>query len=170
MISGNFGSLRDSQERATVNRRIWLLATLMLLALAGVLGRFAEIQLSEHATYAARAENNRVRLQAIAPNRGLILDRHGRVLAENRPAYRLVMVPERVPDREQAFNEIDRLVGLNDAEREQARVRISRSRRFQPITIKGNLDEREVATLALDRHRLNGLEIEPYLIRHYPYG
>ena len=170
MISGNFGSLRDSQERATVNRRIWLLATLMLLALAGVLGRFAEIQLSEHATYAARAENNRVRLQAIAPNRGLILDRHGRVLAENRPAYRLVMVPERVPEREQAFNEIDRLVGLSDAEREQARARISRSRRFQPITIKGNLDEREVATLALDRHRLDGLEIEPYLIRHYPYG
>lgn len=170
MIQGSFGSLRDGEERATVNRRIWLLAGLMLLAISGVLGRFAQLQLSDHAAYAARAENNRVRLQAIAPNRGLILDRHGRVLAENRPAYRLVMVPERVPDRPQAFKEIDRLVGLSQTEREQAEARIASSRRFQPITIKGNLDEQEVAALALDRHRLDGLEIEPYLIRHYPYG
>ncbi|PKL95884.1 MAG: penicillin-binding protein 2 [Gammaproteobacteria bacterium HGW-Gammaproteobacteria-8] len=170
MISDNFGSLHDNQERATVNRRLGLLAALMLLALAGVLGRFAQLQLSDHAAYAARAESNRVRLQAIAPNRGLILDRYGRVLAENYPAYRLVMVPERVPDREQALDQVDRLVGLSEAEREQIRGRISRSRRFQPIMIKGNLDEREVALLALERHRLDGLEIEPYLVRHYPYG
>lgn len=169
MIQASFGDLRDGQERAIVNRRIWLLAGLMLLAIGGILSRFAQLQLSDHATYAARAENNRVRLQAIAPNRGLILDRTGRVLAENRPAYRLVMVPERVPDRQQALNEIDRLVGLSETEREQALARISHSRRFQPVTIKGNLDEWQVAALALDRHRLDGLDIEPYLIRYYPY-
>src|SRR6056297_1989744 len=102
-------TLHDSDNRRTVDRRIWFLVGLMLFALLGVLARFAQLQILEHGTYAARAENNRVRLRAIAPNRGLILDRKGRVLADNRPAYRLVVVPERVPDIEAALGMIDRL-------------------------------------------------------------
>ena len=163
-------TMHDSDNRRTVDRRIWFLVGFMVLALLGVLARFAQLQLLEHGTYAARAENNRVRLRAIAPNRGLILDRNGRVLAENRPAYRLVMVPERVPDIEATLDTVDGLVGLSDPEREQLRLMRLRNRPFQPVTIKGNLDEQQVAILALDRHHLPGLDIEPYLIRHYPYG
>ena len=163
-------TMHDSDNRRAVDRRIWLLVGFMVLALLGVLARFAQLQILEHGTYAARAENNRVRLRAIAPNRGLILDRSGRVLAENRPAYRLVVVPERVPDIEATLDTVDRLVGLTESEREQFRLMRLRNRPFQPVTIKGNLDEEQVAILALDRHRLEGLDIEPYLIRHYPYG
>ncbi len=158
------------EARSIVSRRIWLVTVLMLMMLLALGGRFAQLQIIEHGTYATRAESNRVRLRAIAPNRGLILDRNGRVLAENRPAYRLVMVPERSGDIEQSLHEVDRLVGLTGDEREQISLRMQRSRRFQPVTLKGNLDERQVATLALERHRLEGLEIEPYLTRHYPYG
>ena len=160
----------DSEYRRIVDQRIWFLTALMLLALLGLLGRFAQLQILEHGAYAARAENNRVRLRAIAPNRGLILDRDGRVLAENRPAYRLVMVPERTDDIPARLEQIDELVGLSPAERERFRIARLQNRPFQPITLKGNLNETEVATLALDRHRLDGLEIEPYLTRHYPYG
>src|SRR6056297_487022 len=163
-------TLHDSENRRTVDRRIWFLVAFMVLALLGVLARFAQLQILEHGAYAARAENNRVRLRAIAPNRGLILDRTGRVLAENRPAYRLVVVPERVPDIEATLDTVDRLVGLTESEREQFRLMRLRNRPFQPVTIKGNLDEEQVAILALDRHRLEGLDIEPYLIRYYPYG
>ena len=163
-------TLHDSDNRRTVDRRLWQVTVLMLLVLLLLLARFAELQIFEHGTYAARAENNRIRLRAIAPNRGLILDRQGRVLAENRPAYRLVVVPERVPDLATMLDTVDRLVGLSASEREQFRVLRLRNRPFQPITIKGNLSEEQVATLALDRHRLEGLDIEPYLIRRYPYG
>lgn len=163
-------TLHDNEYRRIVERRIWFLTGFMLLALLGLLSRFAQLQLLEHGAFAARAENNRVRLRAIAPNRGLILDRAGRVLAENRPAYRLVMVPERVDDIPGMLDQVDRRVGLSAAEREQFRIARLRNRPFQAVTIKGNLDEQQVATLALDRHRLHGLEIEPYLTRHYPYG
>lgn len=163
-------TLHDSEHRRIVDRRIWIVAGLMLLALLGLTARFAQLQILEHGTYAARAENNRVRLRAIAPNRGLILDRKGRVLAENRPAYRLVMVPERVDNIEGALDKVAALVSLSPAEREQFRLMRLRNRPFQPVTVKGNLDERQVAALALDRHRLDGLEIEPYLTRQYPYG
>jgi penicillin-binding protein 2 len=162
--------LPDQGDRQVVNRRLALLSAMMVLALLGLLARFAQLQIFEHGAYAARAENNRVRLRAIAPNRGLILDRRGRVLAENRPAYRLVMVPERVDDVDRALARVDELVGLSDDERERFRLRRLRNRPFQPVTVKGNLDEHTVATLALERHRLEGLEIEPYLVRHYPYG
>ena len=170
ILAESTGTMLDSDNRRTVDRRIWFLVAFMVLALLGVLARFAQLQILEHGTYAARAENNRVRLRAIAPNRGLILDRTGRVLAENRPAYRLVMVPERVSDIESTLDTVDSLVGLTDSEREQFRLVRLRNRPFQPVTIKGNLDEEQVAILALDRHRLEGLDIEPYLIRHYPYG
>lgn len=163
-------TLHDSEHRRIVDHRIWIVAGLMLLALVGLTARFGQLQILEHGTHAARAENNRVRLRAIAPNRGLILDRAGRVLAENRPAYRLVMVPERVEDIEGALDKVDALVGLSAVEREQFQLTRLRNRPFQPVTVKGNLDEPTVAALALDRHRLDGLEIEPYLTRHYPYG
>jgi len=163
-------TLHESESRRIVDRRIWIVSGLMLLVLVGILGRFAQLQLLEHGAYAARAENNRVRLRAIAPNRGLILDRSGRVLAENRPAYRLVMVPERVEDIPSALDRIDELVGLTASEREQFQLMRLRNRPFQPVTIKANLSEQKVAVLALERHRLDGLEIEPYLVRHYPYG
>lgn len=170
ILAATTETLHDNENRRIVDRRIWFLTGLMLLVLLGLLARFGQLQLLEHGAFAARAENNRVRLRAIAPNRGLITDRNDRVLAENRPAYRLVMVPERVEDIPAMLDQVDELVGLSAAEREQFQLARLRNRPFQPVPIKGNLDEDQVATLALDRHRLDGLEIEPYLTRHYPYG
>ncbi|MDT8437675.1 MAG: penicillin-binding protein 2 [Wenzhouxiangellaceae bacterium] len=153
-----------------VNRRILLLAGLMLLALALILARYGQLQLIDAHEYASQAENNRIRLRAIAPNRGLIFDRNGIALAENRPAYRLVMVRERVPELDPALDAVAALVGLDREEREQVRLRVLARRPFQPVVIKPDLSADEVARLALERHRLDGLEIEPYLVRHYPYG
>ncbi|MDT8408337.1 MAG: penicillin-binding protein 2 [Wenzhouxiangellaceae bacterium] len=158
----------DSQRR--LDRRLWLMTAFMLLAMLLLLARFAQLQLGDHDAYAARAENNRVRLQAIAPNRGLILDRNGEILAENRPAYRLIMVPERVADTGAALDQVDRRVGLSKREREQFQLELLRNRPFQPVTVKSNLSEEQAARLALDRHQLDGLEVEPYLTRHYPHG
>lgn len=163
-------SLNSGDHGRVVGRRIVIMTVCMVIALLALLGRFGQLQIVEHGAHAARAEDNRVRLRAIAPNRGLILDRDNRVLAENRPAYRLVMIPERLENVDEALARVDRLVGLDEAERERLRLRRVQSRPFQPVTVKGNLSEEQVATLALERHRLNGLEIEPYLIRHYPHG
>lgn len=160
----------DSLARVLVDRRLVIVTVMMVLALTGVLARFAQLQLQGHDAYAARAENNRVRLQAIAPNRGLIVDRHGRVLAENRAAYRVVMVPERAADPRALLDRVDELVGLSADERERFDLELRRSRPFQPVTVKTNLDAEEVAILALRRHQLDGLEVEPYLTRHYPHG
>lgn len=170
MIRAVETGLRDeARDLALLARRRRQLTALMLAILVLLGFRFGQLQLGEHEQYAARAESNRIRLQAVPPNRGLILDRHGRVLAENLPAYRLVVVPERTPDLSASLDAVDALVGLPAEDRERFEQQRRRSRPFEPVILLSSLDEAQVAVLAVNRHRLPGLEIEAYLTRHYPH-
>jgi len=165
------GGMGDSRSAlAQVDRRIQFLIAIMLVVL-GLLGlRLGLLQLGDHDEYAAQADDNRISLRALAPNRGLILDRRGRVLAENLPAYRLVIVPERSDGLEDTLARLADLVPVSVDERRRFEQQRSRSRPFESITLKSNLDDEEVARLAIHRHRLPGMEIEPYLTRHYRHG
>ncbi len=163
--------VRDEQaELALIARRFRVLIVLVLALLLALGWRYGHLQLGAHEQFAARADENRIRLRALAPNRGLILDRHGRVLAENRPAYRLVIIPERTQGLEQTLETLSGLVEISEDEQRRFEQQRLRSRRFQSIPIKSNLTEDQVARLAIERHRLHGVEIEPYLTRHYPHG
>jgi penicillin-binding protein 2 len=164
------GLAQGRAEAGGVSARIRFLVVIMMLVLSLLLIRLATLQLGGHEQYAARADENRIRLRALAPNRGLILDRRGRVLAENLPAYRLVVVPERTERLEATLGRLADLVPISDAERERFERQHRRSRPFEAITLKSNLGEREVARLATHRHRLPGVDIQPYLMRHYPHG
>lgn len=155
---------------AQVDRRFQFLNLLMLAVLVLLGLRLGLLQLGDHEQYAARADDNRISLRALPPNRGLILDRRGRVLAENLPAYRLVIVPERAEGLEETLARLADLVPVSGDERRRFEQQRSRSRPFESITLKSNLDDEEVARLAIHRHRLPGVEIEPYLTRHYPHG
>ncbi len=171
MIARTANPVRDEHaERVVIGRRYrWLVAfVLLVMSLLGM--RFASLQLVEHEQYASQADENRIRLQALPPNRGLILDRQGRVLAENMPAYRLVIVPERSPDLDSTLEELAALVEISPAERERFERERRRSRRFESIALKTNLTEEQLSRLAIHRHRLQGVDIEPYLTRHYPHG
>ncbi|MCC5864427.1 MAG: penicillin-binding protein 2 [Wenzhouxiangella sp.] len=157
-------------DQALVERRFRVVVVLVIAALILLGWRYGQLQLGAHEMYAARSEENRIRLRAVAPNRGLILDRHGRVLAENRPAYRLVIVPERTPGLEDTLERLAELVDISPEEMRRFQQQRLRSRRFDSITLKSNLDDEQVARLAVARHHLPGVEVEPYLTRHYPHG
>ena len=163
--------VRDAaSELKLIDTRYRILGALMLVCLLLLAGRFAQLQIIDHAMYVGQAQDNRVALRALAPTRGLIVDRQGRVLAENRPAYRLVVVPERVPDWDVLLDQLAGLVAISDHEMDRFNRARQQSRRFQAIPLKTNLSPDEVARLAAHRHRLFGVEVEPYLTRHYPHG
>jgi len=171
MIARSDRQMRDERvELALVAGRFrWLVS--IVVAVMVLLGmRFAFLQVVEHQQFASQAEENRIKLKALPPNRGLILDRRGRVLAQNLPAYRLVVVPERSPDLNQTLDALGELVEISPAEQERFNRRTQRSRRFEAITLKASLTEAQLSRLAVHRHRLDGVEIEPYLTRHYPHG
>lgn len=163
--------LRDEHAELTlIERRFRVLALIMIVGFVALLGRFAWLQILDHDTYASRADSNRISLRALPPNRGLIVDRHGRVLADNRPSHRLDLIPERIADLDATLAELAALIELSDDELQRFEQQRRRSRRFQPVTLKSQLDAEQVARLAVHRHRLPGVEIQPYLVRHYPHG
>ena len=165
------GVIRNDREQLLLVGRRFRLVIILMLGVLLLLGwRFGTLQLGQHELYAARADDNRVRLHALAPNRGLILDRQGRVLAENRPAYRLVVVPERTTGLDEVIEKLSDLVPISGDELRRFNQQRQRSRRFESLTLKSNLSDEEVARLAIHRHRLPGVEIEPYLTRYYPHG
>jgi len=171
MRSTSHQKVRDEwAEQRLTDRRFRVLVILMMAVLLLLGLRFGTLQLGDHEQYAARADENRIRLRALPPNRGLILDRRGRVLADNRPAYRLVIVPERTPGLEETLGRLGELVSISAEEQASFLRQQERSRRFEALTLKANLSEDDVALLAIERHHLPGVEIEPYLMRHYPHG
>ncbi len=143
---------------------------IVLLALLALAGRYVWLQVVHHDEYATRAESNRIRTQAVAPARGLIYDRNGVLLAENQPAFRLELVPERVQDLDATLADLGRRVALGPDELERFRHLYRGARRFQPVPLKFRLNEHEIARLAIDQHRFPGVDITPYQSRVYPYG
>lgn len=160
----------ESAERGQFGRRARFAGSVMVGIMLVIGVRFAYLQLGEHEAYAARADDNRVRLRALAPNRGLVFDRRGRLLAENQPAYKLVLNLERTSDLETTLDRLDALLELSDEELASFRERAGRPGPNRRIALRLNLNERETARLAVNRHTLPEVDIEPYLTRHYPHG
>ena len=142
-----------------------ILAAIFLLSL-----RYIYLQVINYEEFAARSITNQVRIVPVAPNRGLIYDRRGRPIAENRPAYRLELVPEKVVSVEQAIDRLGLIVDLPDDALEKFQESQKRYRNFDSVPLKFNLTEQEAARFAVDRHQFEGVEIVPYLARYYPYG
>jgi penicillin-binding protein 2 len=160
----------EAQESRRFNDRS-LLAFLIILAAIFLLSlRYVYLQVVSYEEFSTRSINNQVRIVPVAPNRGLIYDRRGRPIAENRPAYRLELVPEKVDDVEQTVAELGRIVDLPDDAFGKFQDNRKRHRDFDSVPLKFNLTEEEVARFAVERHLFTGVEIVPYLARYYPYG
>jgi len=167
----NGSALKDLPgEQLLFERRAMLGLLIIVLFMLLLLGRYAWLQLFAYESYATRSESNRVSVRPLVPNRGLIYDRRGRVIAQNRPAYRLEIVPEKVADFKLLLDELSTLINLSDDDRSSFHKSRRNYRAFDSVPVKFNLSEAEVARFAVNRHRFEGADVVPYLSRHYPYG
>jgi penicillin-binding protein 2 len=148
-----------------------LIASIACAFLVGlVVARLVQLQIVDYEHFAERSKGNRVRIEPLPPNRGLIFDRKGRVLAENLPAYQLELIPEQVPHVEET---LERLAGLELIKREDIPrfVEMSRSGpRFKAVTLRFRLSDNEISHFAVQRPRFPGVDFRPRLVRHYPHG
>ena len=165
-------SIRDkSYERRLFRARAIAAAVIVLVALSCLVWRMTYLQVALHDKYADLSENNRVQIRPVAPNRGLIYDRNGVVLAENIPAYSLTLVPERIDDLDATLAFLDELVGISERDLEQfERRRSYRRRPYDPVVLRQRLSEDEIAAIMVNRFYLPGVDVEAQLIRHYPQG
>ena len=157
-------------EAEQFRRRAALGFIMVAVALLGLAGWYFKLQVLDHTEYATLSEANRIKPKPVVPGRGTIFDRQGRLLAENVPAFRLEVMPEKAGDPKKLVAELGKIFVLTpeDIERFEATRRATRG--FRPITLKLRVGEEEMARFAVDRWRFPGVELEPYLTRRYPYG
>ena len=159
---------RWKEQRLVVSRLV--VTAILVIALSGVLvWRLFQIQISHHEVFAELAQGNRVRIEPLAPTRGLIFDRNGQLLAENLPAWELVAIPEEIVDLEASLDALEALELLDPAERENLVGTVNSHRGFERVVL-ANLTESQAARFSVRRHRFSGIDIREGLIRHYPYG
>jgi penicillin-binding protein 2 len=150
--------------------RVGVAGVAVLIAFAILFVRFFQLQVVQHDTYASKAEDNRISIVPIAPNRGLILDRNGVVLARNYSAYTLEIFPAKVKDLERTILELGEVVEVQAKDRSRFRKLYAELRNAESLPIRTRLSDEEVARFAANRYRFPGVEIKARLFRQYPHG
>lgn len=164
--------LKDySQESITFTNRAVIAFVFVLMLMLVLIGRVYYLQVIEHDRYAAISEKNRVQLQPVAPRRGLIYDRNGILLADNRPNFSVTLLKEEIQDMEGTLAVLGELIELRERDIERFRRRLQQRRRpYESVPLRFGLSEEEIARISLNYHRLPGVQVEADLIRYYPYG
>jgi penicillin-binding protein 2 len=157
-------------ETRLIRRRIILSALFILILLSVLLGRLYVLQIVDHEHFSTLSDNNRVRIKALPPARGLIYDRNGVVMANNLPAYRLEIIKEQVEDLDQTLIDLKQYVDYSALDLRRYRQAVNRRRSFESIPLRLNLNDDEVAKLAVNLYKFDGVEINARLTRHYPLG
>ncbi len=163
--------LKNPHAEAAQFRRRAGVAFIGVVAMLAVLAIwYFRLQVVQHEDYATRSEANRIKLKPVVPGRGLILDRKGRILADNVPAWRLDVTPSEAGDPAKWLPQLARIVAMDPEDIEHFHEARRASRGFKPITLKLRVSEEEAARFAVDRWRFPGVELVSYLNRRYPYG
>ncbi len=157
------------ENRLFLHRTIAAVAVVCLLTVV-LIARLFYLQVVEHDLYTTLSHNNRVNIEPIGPTRGLIYDRNGVLLAENRPTFSLEIVPERVDDLDATLAELGKLIPITEADVARFERGLKQKRRFEGVPIRLRLSSEEVARVAVNRHRFPGVEIAAHLTRYYPFG
>lgn len=162
--------IQDHSAEANLFSRRAVTALLSVAALIGVLlTNLYYLQISSYASYQTRSNKNRIKVQPIPPNRGVIKDINGTILASNEPNYSLEIVPEQVDDMDQTLFKLRQLLDISNEQVETFKKQTKRQRRFKSIPLKSQLTEQEMAKFAVKQHSFPGVSIEARLARHYPY-
>ena len=164
--------LKDHEKDAVLVRRRVVVGLAFVLLLIGMLvARMYYLQVVQYEHHSTLSENNRVHVQPIPPNRGLIFDRQGRVIADNRPSFSLTVTRERAGDWRAVLDRVVEILELSEEERGLFERRVLQGRRpFEPVPIMYELSEEQIARIAVNQFRLPGVEVAAQLVRHYPQG
>ena len=138
--------------------------------LAILLVRFVYLQVARHTYYQTLSESNRIAIVPIVPNRGLILDRNGVVLAHNYSGYTLEINQNKTADIEATINDLSTLVAITNKDRKRFKKLLAESHNFETLVIRNRLSDEEVARFAAQQYRFPGVEIKARLFRDYPFG
>ena len=159
-----------ARDRRIFTGRLLIAGLAAIVLTSIVLYRYFDLQVTRHQDFATHSDNNRVHVRPAAPSRGLIYDRNGELLADNRPSYSLSIIRERSEDLEQLLLQISSLIDISSDDIERFEKRLKRRKPYERTPLRFNLSEQERGILAVNSYRLDGAEVTARLTRFYPNG
>ncbi|MYM38827.1 penicillin-binding protein 2 [Duganella qianjiadongensis] len=164
--------LKDNQRELSQFRlRLTVLGAVVFICFGLLLSRFIWLQVYKHSDYVAQAEENRIAIVPIEPNRGLILDRNGVVLARNYSAFTLEITPSKLnATLDETIDELAKLITIETKDRKHFKKLLEESRGFESVPLRNRLSDEEVARFTAQRFRFPGVEVQARLFRQYPLG
>ncbi|WP_423187260.1 penicillin-binding protein 2 [Alishewanella sp. d11] len=157
-------------ETRLFNHRAIFAMVFVMLMFGVIIINMYHLQVTSYQVYQTRSEGNRIKVVPLAPNRGLITDRNGILLADNRPVFSLELVPEEIDDMTATLNELAELIEITEDQKSDFLKEVRQQRRFNSIAIKERLNDQEVAIISVNLHRFPGVTVEARLSRYYPFG
>jgi len=167
----SFGEFRNTEhELYNFQTRVGVAGGVVMIAFLILMARFFYLQVVKHDYYHTKAEDNRISVVPITPNRGNIVDRNGVVLARNYSAYTLEIAPGKVSDIDHVITELSGVIDIRTSDRNRFRRLMIEAKGAETLPIRTRLTDEEVARFAANRYRFPGVEIRARLFRQYPFG
>lgn len=157
-------------EANLFSRRAFIAFVGVVVMLLILFNNIFELQINAYSKYQTRSNSNRIKVLPVAPNRGLIYDRNGILLAENKPVYSLELIPEQVKNIPETIQALSELLDISQEKQTKLFKQLKSKRRFKPIEVLSRLSDQEVALFSVNQHKFPGLFIEARLKRYYPFA
>lgn len=171
MFSRKRIAIRNQTAEANLFARRTFIAFLGVVVMLLILfSNLFNLEINSYEKYQTRSNSNRIKLLPVAPNRGLIYDRNGVLLAENKPIYSLEVIPEDVKNIKERITEISELLGISAEKKQLFLKSLSGKRRFKPIELDSRLSDQQVSLFSVNQHKFPGFFIDARLKRYYPFA
>jgi len=157
------------ESRLFLNRIIAAFILILLLT-SGLIVRLVYLQIVGHEHYATLAKDNSIKIEPLVPTRGIIYDRHGKVLADNTQSFSLELIPEQISDLNDTLQRLQKLLNISDEKIDQYQKQRKRQKRFVSTPLLISMTDEEIAKFAVVRPYFPGVDIQARLVRHYPYA
>ncbi|WP_077285810.1 penicillin-binding protein 2 [Cognaticolwellia aestuarii] len=164
-------AIRNHSAEANLFARRTFITFITVLILSLVLfSNIYNLEVNSYQKYQTRSNSNRIKLLPVAPNRGLIYDRNGVLLADNTPVYSLEVIPEQVDDIKKRLSEVSELLDISQEKQNKLLKELKSKRRFKPIELYSRLSEQQVSLFSVNQHKFPGFFIDARLKRYYPFA
>ncbi len=160
----------NSAEANLFTRRVFIAFAGVILLLLVLFSNIYSLQVESFEKYQTRSNSNRIKLLPVAPNRGLIYDRNGVILADNKPVYSLTVIPEDVENLEESIKKVSQLLTITADRQKKFFKTVKRKRRFKEVELHSRLSEHQVALFSVNQHKFPGIFVDARLKRYYPFA
>jgi penicillin-binding protein 2 len=159
-----------SAEANLFARRTFITFIAVIIMSLLLFSNIYDLGVNSYQKYQTRSNSNRIKLFPVAPNRGLIYDRNGVLLADNTPVYSLEVIPEQVTDIKQSLAAVSQLLDISQEKQDELLKAVKSKRRFKPIELYSRLSEQQVSLFSVNQHKFPGFFIDARLKRYYPFA